>query len=121
MRLTTLLVMAAIGALILSPIATAPAHAQKVPADFSIEGAKDSPGPVTFSHEKHKAAGIEKCNACHTKVFKMKKGGTGPFTMEKMKAGEACGSCHDGKTKTGDKVAFSVDDKSKCESCHKKK
>ena len=44
----------------------------KVPPDFSFTQGKDSPGPVTFSHEKHKER-AEKCNVCHVKVFKMKK------------------------------------------------
>ena len=55
---------------------------------------------MTFSHEKHKAKG-DKCTSCHVKVFKMKKGTTGPLTMEKMKAGEQCGACHNGKTEVG--------------------
>jgi c(7)-type cytochrome triheme protein len=91
----------------------------KIPADFTFEKGKDSPGPVTFSHEKHKAK-VDKCQACHTKVFKMKKGTTGPLTMEKMKAGEQCGSCHNGKTEVGGAVVFNVDDKAKCDTCHKK-
>jgi c(7)-type cytochrome triheme protein len=100
---------------------SATASAQpKIPPDFKIEpAAKDSPGPVTFSHEKHKEK-VEKCSGCHTKVFKMKKGTTGQMTMAKMKAGEMCGACHNGKTEIGGKVAFAVDDKAKCENCHKK-
>lgn len=91
----------------------------KIPADFTFEQGKDSPGKVTFSHEKHKGA-IEKCTGCHTKIFKMKKGTTGPATMAKMKAGEQCGACHDGKTKFGDKVAMAVSDEKNCATCHKK-
>ena len=97
-----------------------PAAAQpKIPADFSFEQGKDSPGKVTFSHEAHKAK-VEKCTGCHTKIFKMKKGTTGPATMAKMKAGEQCGACHDGKTKFGDKVVMAVSDEKNCETCHKK-
>jgi c(7)-type cytochrome triheme protein len=91
----------------------------KVPPDFAFEKGKDSPGAVTFSHEKHKAK-VDKCQACHVKVFKMKKGTTGPLTMEKMKAGEQCGACHNGKTKMGDTVVFAVSDQAKCETCHQK-
>ncbi len=121
MRLTTLVVLAVLGAVLFSPVLTATVQAQG-PKDVTFEGAKDSPGPVTFSHAKHKEAGADKCAACHPKIFpKMKKGGAGPLTMEKMKAGELCGSCHNGKTKIGDKVAFSVDDKANCDKCHKKK
>jgi c(7)-type cytochrome triheme protein len=74
---------------------------------------------VTFSHAKHKEM-AEKCTVCHTKIFKMKKGQSGPLAMEKMKAGQQCGACHDGKTKLGDKTAFAVADKANCERCHKK-
>lgn len=93
------------------------AFAQKVPADFAYDGGKE--GKVSFSHEKHKAAGAEKCTACHTKIFKMKKGGTGPFTMAKMDAGEACGACHNGK-EMGGKAVFATSDKAGCAKCHKK-
>lgn len=96
-----------------------PAAAQKVPADFGFDQGKDSPGKVTFSHELHKEK-TEKCTACHTKIFKMKKGQTGQPTMAKMKAGEMCGACHNGKTEMGGKVVFTVDDKANCEKCHKK-
>lgn len=92
----------------------------KVPADFAFEQGKDSPGAVSFSHEKHRAK-VEKCQGCHTKVFKMKKGADSPLTMERMKKGELCGTCHNGKTKVGETVVFNVDDKAKCETCHQKK
>jgi c(7)-type cytochrome triheme protein len=102
-------------------LAAGAAEAQvKIPADFTFEQAKESPGPTTFSHEKHKAAGLDKCQACHTKIFKMKKGQTGPLTMEKMKAGEQCGACHNGKTTVGGKVPFAVTEQASCEKCHKK-
>jgi c(7)-type cytochrome triheme protein len=99
---------------------TPPSAQPKVPPDFSFEGAKDSPGPVTFSHKEH-VEKAEKCTACHTKIFKMKKGTTGPLTMEKMKAGEQCGACHNGKTQMASKAVFDVNDKANCEKCHKKK
>ena len=91
----------------------------KIPADFAFEQGKDSPGPVGFSHEKHKEK-VDKCQACHVKVFKMKKGTTGPFTMAKMKEGEQCGACHNAKTVIGGKVLFSVADQANCARCHKK-
>jgi len=101
-------------------MAASPGLAQvKPPADMTFDGAKDSPGKVTFSHEKHMKEGL-KCISCHVKIFKMKKGQTGPFTMEKMKAGEQCGACHDGKTVVEGKALFSVSDQAKCEKCHKK-
>jgi c(7)-type cytochrome triheme protein len=102
-------------------LAAGAAEAQvKIPPDFAFEKGKESPGPVTFSHEKHKAAGIDKCQACHTKVFKMKKGQTGPLTMEKMKAGEQCGACHNAKATVAGKVPFGVADQASCEKCHRK-
>jgi len=97
-----------------------PASTQvKLPADLTFERGKDSPGPVTFSHEQHKAK-VDKCQACHVKVFKMKKGTTGPLTMEKMKAGEQCGACHNGKTELGGSTVFAVADNASCVKCHKK-
>jgi len=98
---------------------TSPGTAQEAPPDFKFEGAKDSPGPVTFSHAEHLQK-VKKCAACHTKVFKMKKGQTGPLTMEKMKAGEQCGACHNGKTEVAGKTVYTVDDQGNCEKCHKK-
>jgi c(7)-type cytochrome triheme protein len=102
-----------------SLLAFSPGEAQKAPADFKYDQGKDSPGSVTFSHEKHKES-AEKCTVCHTKIFKMKKGQTGTATMADMKSGKQCGACHDGKTQTGGKVAFGVEDKANCEKCHKK-
>jgi c(7)-type cytochrome triheme protein len=109
-----LAVFAAIG------LAVAPADAQKIPADITYEQGKDSPGVVTFSHTMHKEA-ADKCTACHTKIFKMKKTAGGEHTMAKMKAGESCGACHNGKTEIKGKKVFGVDDKATCGNCHKKK
>lgn len=107
-------------ALALGLLVTSPGWAQvKPPADMSFDKGKDSPGTVTFSHEKHTAAG-NKCTSCHVKVFKMKKGQTGTLGMEKMKAGEQCGACHNGKTVVEGKTAFPVSDAGNCEKCHKK-
>jgi c(7)-type cytochrome triheme protein len=94
--------------------------AVKVPDPFTFPQGKDSPGVVTFDHAKHREAGNDKCTACHTKVFKMKKGTSGTVTMTKMKAGEFCGACHNGKTQVGTKVVFTTEDKSNCERCHRK-
>jgi len=91
----------------------------KIPPDFTFPQGKDSPDPVTFSHEKHKEK-LEKCTACHTKVFKFKKGTSGTFTMAAMKEGNFCGACHNGKTEIGGTVVFTVEDKANCEKCHKK-
>jgi c(7)-type cytochrome triheme protein len=101
-------------------LAVVPLTAQvKIPPDFSYEKGKDSPGTATFSHEKHKEKN-EKCTACHTKVFKMKKGTSGTITMAAVKEGKFCGACHDGKTEIGGKVVFAATEKANCEQCHKK-
>jgi c(7)-type cytochrome triheme protein len=68
-----------------------------------------SAGKVVFDGKAHADKGL-KCNACHTKVFKMKKGAD-KITMADMKAGKNCGTCHNG-TK-----AFGTED---CAKCHKK-
>lgn len=100
--------------------AASPALAQvKPPADMTLEGGKDSPGKVTFSHEKHIAAG-NKCTSCHVKIFKMKKGQSGPITMEKIKVGEQCGACHNGKAVVEGKTVFLATDTANCEKCHRK-
>lgn len=116
-RFTTVALM--VGLVVAIGLVPAASFAQKAPADFTYEGGKDSPGKVTFSHAKHKEAGAEKCSACHTKIFKMKKGGGGPLTMAKMKTGAECGACHNGKEQGG-KVVFGVEDKASCDKCHKK-
>ena len=119
MRRTTLWALVLIG-IAIGFLAVRPAAPQiKVPADFAFEQGKDSPGPVTFSHERHKEK-AEKCTACHTKVFKMKKGTSGALNMAAMKEGQFCGSCHNGKTEMGGKVVFAVEAKDNCEKCHKK-
>jgi len=66
--------------------------------------------PVLFSHEAHQKA---KCNECHTKIFKMKKGGL-KMTKEAHKEPKQCGACHDGKK------AFSQTTDADCAKCHKK-
>ncbi|MBI4587318.1 MAG: hypothetical protein HY725_00650 [Candidatus Rokubacteria bacterium] len=117
MRLGSVALSVAMG---IALLALGPAQAQvKIPPDFAFEKGKESPGPVTFSHEKHKEK-AEKCTVCHTKVFKMKKGTTGALTMAAMKEGKLCGTCHNGKTEMGGKVVFAVDAKENCENCHKK-
>jgi c(7)-type cytochrome triheme protein len=110
-----------VAGLTLGLLAPWPAVAQqKLPDPFAFPQGKDSAGPVTFDHAKHKDAGVDKCTACHVKIFKMKMGQSGPLAMEKMKAGEQCGACHNGNTKVGSKVVFKADDKANCERCHKK-
>ena len=93
-----------------------PGDAQvKIPPDFTLEKGESSPGPVTFSHEKHKAK-LDKCTACHTKIFKMKRGQSGTITLAALQEGKFCGTCHDGKTQLGGVVPFAID---ACDRCHK--
>jgi c(7)-type cytochrome triheme protein len=116
MRFVLLSSLALVTALFVATVAFVPeAAGVKVPADFAFEQGKGSPGPVTFSHTFHVEGKGLKCNACHTKVFKMKKGQSGTLTMAAMEEGKFCGACHDGKQ------AFSVKDKASCEKCHAKK
>ncbi len=65
-----------------------------VPAGKTVEFTGSKMGKVTFDGKKHAAAGM-KCNDCHPKTFKMKKGSI-KITMADHKPGVACGTCHDG-------------------------
>jgi c(7)-type cytochrome triheme protein len=86
-------------------------NAMAVPAGKTVE--YDNPGgKVVFDGKVHADKGL-KCNACHTKIFKMKKGAV-KFTMAEMNAGKFCGECHNG-TK-----AFKTDDSASCTKCHMK-
>ena len=87
----------------------------KSPPDFTFDKAESSPGQVTFSHDKHRAR-VDKCTTCHMRDFKMKRGGSGPITLAAKQDGKYCGACHDGKTKIGGAVVFSID---ACDQCHK--
>jgi c(7)-type cytochrome triheme protein len=77
-------------------------------------GRVGSAAPVIFSHQSHgiRGAGFE-CNKCHA-------GGspkTMMVTMDGIRQGQGCGSCHDGKTKgpRGLLAAASIQD---CSLCH---
>jgi len=96
-------------------LAFSPSAAQvKVPPDFTFEKGKDSPGPSTFSHQKHQVK-VDKCTACHVKIFKMKRGQSGTITLAALQEGKFCGACHDGKTQVGGTVVFPI---SACDKCH---
>ncbi len=97
-------------------LALAPGFAQekpKMPADVGFDQGKDSPGKVTFSHERHHAR-TPKCTSCHVQVFKMKRGTTPDINMAAMNKGKSCGTCHNGKE------VFSTSDKGACVKCHVK-
>jgi c(7)-type cytochrome triheme protein len=86
----------------------------KAPEDFVIQKGENSPGPVTFSHQKHLTK-VDKCTTCHLKTFKMKRGQSGTITLEALQEGKFCGSCHDGKTQIAGTLVFPID---ACDKCH---
>jgi c(7)-type cytochrome triheme protein len=69
-----------------------------------------SMGKVVFKGDSHAGKGM-KCNECHTKIFKMKKGAA-QMKMADINAGKYCGECHNGKR------AFKP--AGNCAKCHKK-
>jgi len=99
---------------VLLTVGTSDAQGTSPPA-FALPRGENSPGPVTFSHVKHLAKG-EKCSTCHMKDFKMKRGASGPITLEAKQDGKFCGACHDGQTTRNGTVAFPID---QCDACHK--
>ncbi len=86
-----------------------------LPDAFEFPMGDGSPGQVTFNHETHVPRIEDKsylCATCHESAFSLLRHGqaqVGPVTMERMKKGELCGACHNGKK------AFAVDE---CTSCH---
>lgn len=95
-----------LGALLGAPLA---AVALQAPTqDVRIERvpeARKGPPNAHFSHWEHNQ---QHCYACHPSVFPQANEG---FTHADMKAGRACGACHDGTAA----VAISS---LKCETCH---
>ena len=82
-----------------------------VPSGKTVEFAGEKgPGKVIFDGKIHADKGL-KCNDCHTKLFKMKKGAE-QITKADHEAGKLCFSCHNG-TK-----AFTA--ANNCTKCHKK-
>ena len=100
----TLMIVAAAFAFIGSTLAS--------PPGMKVEYAGGPMGKVTFDGKVHADKGL-KCDACHTKIFQMKKG-TAKMTMAAINKGEFCGACHNG-TK-----AFKASDPANCTKCHKK-
>jgi len=87
--------------------------ATAVPPGKTVEFNGGPMGNVVFDGKVHASKGL-KCNACHTKIFKMKKGAD-KITMAAIREGKFCGTCHDGK------AAFKANDPAKCKTCHVKK
>ncbi len=86
----------------------------RLPKGFALPQTGDSPGKVTFNHESHVDEAKPSCTSCHPRLFKILEAGRptegGAITHDTMKAGRACGACHDGKK------AFAADD---CTMCHR--
>jgi c(7)-type cytochrome triheme protein len=89
--------------------------APRAPADFTIPKGENSPGTVTFSHARHLVK-VHKCSTCHMRDFKLKRGASGPITLEAKQEGKFCGACHDGKTTFAGAIVFPID---QCDACHK--
>lgn len=87
----------------------AAAQAMAVSAGKSVEW-NSSMGKVVFKGDDHAGKGM-KCNECHSKIFKMKKGAA-QMKMADLNAGKFCGECHNGKK------AFNT--AGNCSKCHKK-
>ncbi len=85
------------------------------PEDLTLENSTKKSSAV-FSHKDHITREKMSCTECHPYVFLMKTGDKDTkkrqLTMEQMKKGEYCGSCHNGEK------AFDVSDKDTCEMCH---
>jgi c(7)-type cytochrome triheme protein len=88
------------------------AFAQKKVGGGDVKYESKTQGTVLFSHETHMKVPDTKCNACHTKVFKMKK--DAKITEADHKEKTYCAVCHDGKK------AFGLTVKADCAKCHKK-
>ena len=91
-------------------VSLAAAQAMAVSAGKTVEW-QTSMGKVTFKGDDHAGKGL-KCNECHSKIFKMKKGST-EMKMADINAGKYCGECHNGKR------AFAP--AGNCAKCHHKK
>lgn len=93
----------------------ADAPALTLPEVFTFPKGDGSPGEVSFNHETHHPR-IENnrrsCAICHESGFSLRAPGKallGRVTMDRMRQGELCGTCHNGSK------AFGLDD---CTTCH---
>ncbi|MBI5140769.1 MAG: cytochrome c3 family protein [Nitrospirae bacterium] len=86
--------------------------AMAVPPGKTVEFDGKGGGKVVFDGKSHAEKG-KKCNDCHPKIFKMKKGAEA-VTMKDINAGKFCGACHNGKDAFDAKAADS------CKKCHHK-
>jgi c(7)-type cytochrome triheme protein len=75
---------------------------------FKREGGEAGTAPTVFPHWVHRIR--YKCYACHPEIFEMK-AGANKVTMEAIRGGKFCGTCHNGKIAWG--VTFET-----CNRCH---
>jgi c(7)-type cytochrome triheme protein len=104
--------------LLLSPAAlasgvptTPPPVELKLPAPFVYEKTVGAEREVVFRHETHVALADRKCTGCHPRPFRMLSA-EHATSHAAMKAGHACGACHDGRK------AFGIADSTACATCH---
>jgi c(7)-type cytochrome triheme protein len=90
-------------------------EAEYFPEEITLEDFKPENSSI-FSHEKHLSREKLSCMRCHPDIFIMKVGDKavkkGQLTMEQMKKGKYCGTCHNGED------AFSISEKEFCGRCH---
>ena len=89
--------------------ARAASGAPRVPAPHVFPRGGDSPGPVTFRHDRH-LRGAKGCADCHPKPFRM--AAAAPLRAGGMHEAAGCGACHDGRR------AFDAADPEACGRCH---
>ena len=88
-----------------------PQQAEAEYADVVLNEYSEDAGmrPVVFPHWFHRIR--FKCKACHEHIYLMK-AGANETNMNKILAGESCGTCHN------DEVAWGAD---YCDRCHSRK
>lgn len=75
---------------------------------FERKGKAAGTPPAIFPHWVHRMR--YRCYVCHPVIFEMKVGST-EITMQKLRAGESCAQCHNGR------IAFGVEFQT-CARCH---
>ncbi len=70
------------------------------PGDITFKRAEEPAAsemaPISvFSHWQHRMRFT--CNVCHPAIFPMKAEDVPPIKMDEIKAGKACGVCHNGR------------------------
>ncbi len=111
--MTTRILIALLAAGLLAGTATAGDKMPNLPRALKLAQGSESPGAVTFNHDKHVDTAKPDCVSCHPGRFGiLGRSGSGAkrpaITHAAMLKGASCGGCH-GKT------AFNFDD---CTMCH---